>query len=260
MKSLTEDTVFARLLAWLASAVFRHQRLFLYPQLVLFVVCVVYTGFNLKFDMSRNDLVGSNKKYHQNFLQFKKEFPTQDDLVVVVESENAEKNRQFVERIGAKLEAETNLFRDVFYKGDLKMLGSKALLFVPEQDLAGLKKTLQDFQPFIQKFAHVTNLISLVSMINNQFRTASREQNAQTESLLKALPALERIVTQATASLNRSGTPPSPGVTALFNPSGDAEQELYITFAKGRIFLVTAQAPTEDQNGAAVERLRQLVE
>ncbi len=91
----------------------------------------------LQFDTSRNDLVGANKHYHQNFLRFKKEFPTQDDLVVVVESENAEKNRQFVERLGAKLEAEPNLFHDVFYKGDLKMLGRKALLFVAGQGFGG---------------------------------------------------------------------------------------------------------------------------
>src|SRR6266704_1224453 len=197
MKSLMDDTVFARLLAWLASAVFRHQRLFLYPQLVLFVVCVAYTGFNLKFDMSRNDLVGSNNKYHQNFLQFKKEFPTQDDLVVVVESEDAEKNRQFVERLGARMEAETNLFRDVFYKGDLKMLGSKALLFVPEKDMGELKQTLKDFRPFIQQFTRTTNLISLFNMINTQFRTAKREKSAETDSLLNALPVLEGIIAQA---------------------------------------------------------------
>src|SRR6266581_3384977 len=166
MKSLMDDTVFARLLAWLARAVFRYQRLFLYPQLVLFVVCVAYTGFNLKFDMSRNDLVGSNKKYHQNFLQFKKEFPTQDDLVVVVESENAEKNRQFVERLGAKLEAETNLFRDVFYKGDLKMLGSKALLFLPEDALTDLLHTLQEYKPFLVRFTRATNLVSLFDLVN----------------------------------------------------------------------------------------------
>ena len=79
--------------------------------------------------------MGSNKKYHQNYLRFKNEFPTQDDLVVVVESEDPEKNRQFVERLGAKLEAETNVFHDVFYKGDLKMLGPKALLFVTDEDL-----------------------------------------------------------------------------------------------------------------------------
>src|SRR6266699_928933 len=260
MKSLTDDTVFARLLAWLARAVFRHQRLFLYPQLVLFVVCVVYTGFNLKFDMSRNDLVGSNKKYHQNFLQFKKEFPTKDDLVVVVESENAEKNRQFVERVGARLEAETNVFQDVFYKGDLKMLGSKALLFVPETNLVELKMTLQGYRPFLAQFTKTTNLVSLFSMINAQFRTAKAEKNAENESLVKALPALERIVNQAAASMRRPGIPPSPGITALFDPGEDAEQQIYITFDKGRIYLVTAQAPTEAKNEAAVKRLQQLVE
>src|SRR5436309_1838477 len=110
MKPLTDDTFFARVLAGLARAVIRYRPWFLYPQLVLFVVCVVYTVKFLEFNTSRNDLVGANKTYHQNFLRFKKEFPTQDDLVVVVESEDSEKNRQFVERLGAKLEAETNLF------------------------------------------------------------------------------------------------------------------------------------------------------
>src|SRR5213595_790239 len=122
----------ARGLAWVAGAVFRRRRWFVYPQLVLFVICVVYTVFGvpgtgvkpLQFDTTRDNLVGANKKYHQNFRRFKKEFPTQDDLVVVVESEDPTKNRQFVERLGARLDAETNLFHDVFYKGDLKMLGS----------------------------------------------------------------------------------------------------------------------------------------
>jgi uncharacterized protein len=260
MKRLTDDNLVARALGWLARAVFRHRWLFLYPQLVLFGLCVFYTVRYLQFDTRRDNLVGSDKKYHQNFLKFKKEFPTQDDLVVVVESENPEKNRQFVERLGAKLEVETNLFRDVFYKGDLKMLGSKALLFVPSTNLVELQKTLQDFGPFIQQFTRTTNLDSLFGMVNRQFRTAKQEQNAENESLVKALPALERIVRQADASLHRLGTPPSPGVTALFDPNGDADQEVYITFAGGRIYLVTAQAPREELNDETVERMRKLVE
>ena len=74
----------------------------------------------LEFDTSRNNLVGANKKYHQNFLSFKKEFPTQDDLVVVVESDTPEKNRQFVERLGAKLEAEPKLVSRRFLQGRLE--------------------------------------------------------------------------------------------------------------------------------------------
>ncbi len=141
IKPLSTDNWIARLLAWAAGVVIRHRRLFFWSELALFVVCILVTVKypGIDFDTSRNNLVGANKAYHQNFLRLKKEFPTQDDLVTVVESENAEKNRQFVERLGAKLEAETNVFHDVFYKGDLKMLGSKALLFVPEADLGDLR-------------------------------------------------------------------------------------------------------------------------
>jgi hypothetical protein len=140
------------------------------------------------------------------------------------------------------------------------MLGSKALLFVPEDDLIELKKTLANYRPFIEQFTRTTNLVSLFEMINTQFRRARPERNEQTDSLVKALPALERIVAQATASLRRPGTPPSPGVMALFNAGDEAEREIYITFDRGRIYLVTAQAPTEAQNSEVVTRLRQLVE
>ena len=55
------------------------------------------------------------------------------------------------------------------------------------------------------------------------------------------------------------GPPLSPGVTALFDNSEEARHAMYITFAKGDIFLVTTHAPTDDLNEAAVKRIRQLV-
>src|SRR5260221_7235367 len=140
----------ARLLMSLANAVFQHRALFGWPHLFLAIVCIGFTIAKLEFHTSRNDLVGGDKEYHHVFLEFRKEFPVEDDIVVVVESEQMEKNRQFVERLGVKLEAErtrvpvgvggketveTNLFAHVFYKGDLKLMGRKALLFVPEADL-----------------------------------------------------------------------------------------------------------------------------
>jgi uncharacterized protein len=260
MKALSTDSFLARLLAKLAAAVCRYPGWFFFPQIALFIACVLYTVFFLQFDTSRDDLVGSNKTYQQNYLQLKKEFPQQSDLAVVIQSENIEKNRQFAERLGAKLEVETNLFTDVFYKGDLSIMGAKALLFVPENDLQNLKKTLHDEAPFIHQFTQTTNLVSFFEQINTAFRTAPHETNAQTESLIQSLPALRRIVTQADASLNRLGTPPSPGVTALFDVGDEAVRKTYITFADGRIFLVTAHAPTHDLNGAAVERLRKLIQ
>lgn len=243
MKALSGNSYLARLLGGLTQVICRHPRWFVLPQIALLILCVIYTVANLQFDTNRDDLVGSEKKYHQNFLQFKKEFPLQDDLVVVAESEDVEKNRQFVERLSAKLSIETNLFRDIFYQKDLAMMGNKALLFASEDDLTGLKEMLRADMPFIKKFTGTTNLISLFEQINTAFRTAPRETNAETSSLVQALPALERIISQATESLRRPGTPLSPGVTALFNTNLS-----YITFAGGRIFVLTAHAPTESAN------------
>ncbi len=258
MKALSADSLLARLLSRLTTALYRHPRWFIYPQLALFLVCVVYTTGYLKTDMNRDNLVGPNHKNHENYLRLQKEFPQQgNDLEVVVESESLEKNRQFVERIAAKMEAETNLFRDVFYQQSLSVMGAKALLFADDDDLVGLKKELDDALPFLRQFTRATNLITFFEQVNTAFRTAPRETNAQTESLIQAIPALTRIVTQTTDCLGRPGTPPPPSVTSLFLAGG--ETNIYITFARGRIFLVTAHAPSDELNGKAIERLRQLV-
>ena len=119
MKALTEHSWLARQLGRLAVGVCRYPRWFFWPQVALFAVCVAYSVRYLKADMNRDNLVGPNQKYHQDYLSFQQEFPEPDDLVVVVESEDVEKNRQFIERIAAKMLVETNLFRDVFYQQSL---------------------------------------------------------------------------------------------------------------------------------------------
>jgi len=263
-----------RFLLRLTELVFRHRAWFGWPHLVLSGLCIWYTVENLEFHTSRNALVGGEKQYHKNFLQFREEFPVEDDIVAVVESEQMEKNRQFVERLGAKLEAErttvlaadgktqldTNLFAHVFYKGDLKMMGPKALQFVPEKDLKSMQQSLIDFRPFVQQFMKATNLVSLVNLVNRQISQAKEEASDENKSLVRALPALERIISQATDGLVRLGIPPTPGINALFDAGEKAEQEMYITFAKGRIYLVTAQAISEERRGLAVRRMRELVQ
>src|SRR5258706_3036825 len=169
-----------------------------------------------------------------------------------------EKNRQFVERLGAKLEAETNLLASVFFKGDLTMMGRKALFFLQDKELEELLHTLQDFKPFLVEFTKATNLVQLFDLVNKSFRTASREDNSQNRAMVRALPALERIITQASDGLNRPGNPPSPGINSLFDGGRDAEKQIYITFADGRIYLVTAQAKRQELNERAVVRMREL--
>ncbi|HRZ36509.1 MAG TPA: MMPL family transporter [Candidatus Paceibacterota bacterium] len=251
-----------RLLRLLVRAVVRYPRLFVYPQFALVCVCVFVTVDRLKFDMNRNNLVGADKEYHRNFLTYAREFHGQGDLVVVVQSGDIEKKRQFVERLGRRLEGETDLFADVFYKGDLKMMGQKALLFVPdEQVLVDMLERLKDARPVLRSFSEVTNLNGLFRQVNRQFRSASGERTEGSDALMKALPALARVATQAAEAIERTGHPPSPGVTALFDPGPEAEENLYITLGtnRNRLYLVTARAANEALNETAVHRLREIV-
>ena len=206
MKALSADSLLARLLGKLAAALIRHPRWFFWPQVALFIASILVTVAFLQFDTNRDDLVGHNLKDHRNFLALQQEFPQQgNDFVVVVESGDTEKNRQFVERLAVKMAPETNLFRDVFYQQNPAMLGTKALFFVPTNDLAAIQTTLHDDLPFIKQFTRTTNLISFFEQINTAFRTAPRETNAQTQSLVQALPVLQRILTQATDDLQMPG-------------------------------------------------------
>jgi hypothetical protein len=253
------DTFFARTLRVIAQAVVRHPVWFVVPQIILFCVCVVYTIFCLKFDMSRDNLVGSDKKYHQVFMKYQQEFPGEDEFAVVVESQSMDRNRQFVERLAAKLQVETNLFTDVFYKGDLVSLGKKALLFAPEADLKEMRTTLKAYLPFIDQFTKATNLDSFFELVNRQFRTAKREENAENNALISAVPALQRIIDEASVSLSLPGTPVSPGVDALFGGGKEAQERMYLTFATNRIYLITTRAVSGDVVPEAVKRMRELI-
>jgi hypothetical protein len=257
---LARESVFVRLLRWMADSVYRYPRLWFYPQVVLFIVSIAYTVQNLEFKTNRKDMVGDDQVYHHNYQEYKQEFQAEDELVAIVESHDLEKNRQFVERLGARLLQETNLFTDVIYNNDVKMLGNKALLFFPEANLEELRDTLRNYRPFLEQFSQATDLHSLFRLFNRQFRTAKREDSAENRSLVKAIPAIDRIVRQATDSLQRPGLPPAPGLTALFDAGAKAEKQIYITFADGRIFLLTARPKTESLSKAAVRRLGELVE
>lgn len=255
------DSLVVRLLTWLAKAVIRWPRRFLFPQFVLFGLCVWVTVDRLQFDMDRNNLVGNNQRYHRAFLEYMAQFSAGTDLVTLVESEDMEKNRQFVERLGNRLEAHAEIFTNVFYKGDLKMMGPKALLLVTNDTmLVEMSQRLTDAKPMLKMVSQVTNLVSLFKLINREFRGASQEASPETDRLLQTLPALTRIITLAADALERPGVPVSPGVATLFDSAAEAEAGLYITFASNRIYLVTAQVANPQDAGTAVDLLRRLVD
>ena len=247
-----------RLLHRLADCIHRYPYWFIYPQFVFFGVCVVFAVRSLEFKTSKNDLVSAAEGYRRHWLEFKEEFRVQEDLVTLIESDDPEKNRQFVERLAARVAVETNLFKDIFFKGDLQTMGPKALLFLPEERLEQTLRALRDYGPLVSKFSEVSNLNSLIVEVNTQIR-AVKPQEVKGQPLTRSLPALTRLVDQATATLERSGVPPSPGITTLFAGGSATNASEYLNFGAGRFYLITCAALDEKLEGRAIRQLRKLV-
>lgn len=247
-----------RALHRLADCIWHHPRWFLYPQLFLFAFAVVYAATFLRFKTEMNDLVSSDVGYQRHWRALKAEFQLPDDLVALVESEDREKNRQFVERLAARLALETNLFKGILYRGDLRAMGPKALQMLPEPRLEQILQALRDSRPVVGRFANVTNLASLFNEVEAQYRTSSGDvTNARL--FVAAVPALTRIVDQGAASLQQAGVPPSPGVTTLFAGRDEVGSE-YLRFAGGRFYIMTCVARDPKRETEAIRRLRELVE
>ncbi len=253
------DSILARTLRRLADAICQYPKWFVYPQIILSVLCLLYAIHGLKVDFNRDNLVGQGAKYHQIYLKFRREFP-EDDQLVLVESTDPERNRRFVEHLAARLQPQTNLFSDVFYKGDPSTLGPKALQLAPTADLVHMRESVGEYAPFLRDFTQATNLNSLFSLVNERFRTGRHAGSERNKSLMNALPFLERIVTDANQSLSEPGQPTPPEVGSLFGGGTNAGQKVYLTFEQGRIFLLTVQIRNKALDSKAIEQLRQAIQ
>lgn len=246
-----------RFLHRLLNVLSRRPKTVLFAQLGILIVCI---GLGTTLDVRTNitDLVGNDLEFYRNDVRFETEFPAKDELIVVVESSEPRRNRQFVERLAAKLLAEPQLFTNIFFKSDLSTLGPKAMLFLPEENLEAIRQHMTDYQPLIQPLTIASNLNSLLSLINDKFEQVVRNPDADTTVLINAVPALERIMEQAQYAVEHTGIPTAPGVAALF--SGDRESgKQYLSIAKGRFFMLTVQPKSRAALAETVGRLRTLL-
>jgi len=250
-----------RLLHFLAEAVFHHPRWFWYSQVLLVLVCLGYTVARLQFSTDKNDLISIRESYRREFLEFKREFKIHDNLFVLVQSESRDKNREFVERLAARLQVDGQ-FTDVFYRGGLKLMGPKALLFLPEETLVDLQHNLWTNQPWFHTFSQATNLDTLFALVNRQFRLSASTSpgGVQEGTLTRLLPTLQRVVDNASNGIESRETPLAPNVTTLFgNGQEENRQGLYLTFDHGRIYVLVAQAKDSNKEAAAIKQLRKWI-
>jgi len=122
-----------------------------------------------------------------------------------------------------------------------------------------LQQHLFTNQLLFKTFSQATNLDTLFALVNRQFRMRSMPlSEGPDEGLLsRSLPALQRVVDSASDCIESMETPLAPNITAFFGSSQEQDsQELYLSFDRGRIYVLIAQAKDPNHEDAAILQLR----
>ncbi len=136
--------------------------------LLFSAISVAYTVRNMTFLTGRDDLMPSNTAFQVDYRAYRAEFGDQEEIVAVIESEDAAKSTKAADALYATLNKERGLFRDVFYPGGLPYFRTNGLLFMPLDDIKNLRKTLTMAAPVLKDLAAAPSVQTLFTSLTGQ--------------------------------------------------------------------------------------------
>ena len=204
----------SRLFAFIST----YPRLILVLALLFSALSMVYTVKNMKFLTGRDDLMPKNASFQVDYRAYRAEFGDQEEIVVVIESDDAAKSTRAADALYATLNGKKDVFRDVFYPGGLPFFRSNGLLFMPLDELKNLRHTLTMAAPVLKELAAApsvqTLFISLTSQIDGYLKSGDPASLASLTFMLTTLDkgfASASLSTSPSASLSTSPSASSPG-------------------------------------------------
>jgi hopanoid biosynthesis associated RND transporter like protein HpnN len=135
-----------RLLIALVMAACRRPKTVLAIVLLLSASSVYLAATRLEYHTQRSDLTSPRKDYHRRWLKYLAEFGDDDDIVVVVkggESIDQGRMKSALDFLADEVKQDPGHFDRLFYKVDLRHLRSRALLFLPLEQIAQIQENLK---------------------------------------------------------------------------------------------------------------------
>jgi uncharacterized protein len=142
----------ARFLGTLAATAAARPRLTLWLVLLLACGSVGITFNDMKLRTSRGDLVDPTAAFSRTWHEYKTAFGVTSDLVVVVETEDANPAliRTVLDDLGERLEREPELFAHPLYRIQQRAMRKKALQLLSPSELKTTMRRVDAFDPVVR--------------------------------------------------------------------------------------------------------------
>ena len=166
-----------RIFRAIAEISIRRPYLVLLLAAVLSIASVLYTRARLEFHTSQEDLITPNGRASRDYLNYTREFPDIDGLVVIVRAApDPARAERFVDALAARLTADHANVKSVFYKVDAGAFADRAMLYMSSAEIEALAQKLRAAYPMLKGYAADPSLAGLFTMVN---RAMDREMRAQ---------------------------------------------------------------------------------
>ena len=238
----------------------RRPWLVLALALLLSALSIWLTAQRMEFLTGRDDLMPQNTSFNRDYRDFRAEFGSMEDIVVVIEGEDAERVGEFGSRLHDLLVKDRAHFSDVFYPYALPFFRDNGLLFMPLEDLKELRRNLTLAAPV---FRALSSSPSVQTLFTHMTGSMERYLSGDEKELPGILFMLDKLGAGFTSFGGGKGGAPSME-SVFMNPDS--------AFARaGRQQILTA-LPVRDMTGfvpakaalavvrAEVKRLRALPE
>ncbi len=149
----------------------KYPRMILSLALIFATISVLYTIYNMTFLTGRDDLMPQNAPFQVDYRAYRAEFGDQEEIVAVIESDDAEKTTRAADALYSLLNKDKLLFRDVFYPGGLPFFRKNGLLFMPLEDIKNLRNTLTMAAPVLKDLAAAPSVQTLFTSLTGQIDT-----------------------------------------------------------------------------------------
>lgn len=201
-----------------------------YPHLILALallfsfLSVIYTVKNMTFLTGRDDLMPRSAPFQVDYRAYRAEFGDQEEIVAVLESDDAVKSTKAADALYAALSKEQGVFREVFYPGGLPFFRNNGLLFMPLEDLKNLRRTLTMAAPVLKDLAAAPSVQTLFTSLTGQIdRYLQSSDPNDLASLTFILTTLDKGFASASLSTSASTTP-STGASTSANKEGSVPE------------------------------------
>ncbi len=231
-----------RFLLGIAKAVIRWPRAIVVVSAVVTVLCVFVAASRFRVVNNISQLLDEDSQINRNYLQLKKEFGSDEVYLVLIQSENAQRNREAAARVGAFLQTLRPRVADVFWKTDLAAIKPRLLLLMPTAELEGIRSELAEFAGRLERGRVTANLNGMLEEANRSFDDAYLRERDNWKEFKPFIERFKGILTRLADVVETKPTLAAANADSFDLSGQDAQARIdereYASFDSGRALLV----------------------